>query len=167
MSTGQGAPGGDVTRSTRVAAAPERVWALVSDLPGMGRFSPESTGGRWSGPVQGPAVGAVFRGRNARGLRRWGTRSTVVACEPGRTFAFDVASVGLPVARWRYDVEPDGAGGCVVTESWTDRRGRLLVVLGALLTGVGDRRAYAGESMEVTLQRVKQAAEDGSVAGRA
>ena len=64
----------------------------------------------------------------------------------------------VPVARWRYDVEPVGSG-CRLTESWTDRRGALMTRLGALVTGVRDRRAYAATSMEVTLRRVKATAE--------
>ncbi|HVM27787.1 MAG TPA: SRPBCC family protein [Mycobacteriales bacterium] len=147
-----------VVRSTEVAAPPQRVWALVSDLPGMSRFSPESTGGRWEGEPAGPVVGARFRGTNVQGRRRWSTRSTVVEAEPGRAFAFEVTSMGLPVALWRYQLEPTGSG-CLLTESWTDRRGRLVTAVGALTTGVKDRRGYAGTSMELTLQRVKQEAE--------
>ena len=43
-----------------VAAAPGVVWALVSDLPRMGRFSPENLGGRWLRGATGPAVGVEF-----------------------------------------------------------------------------------------------------------
>jgi hypothetical protein len=59
-----------VRRSVEVAAPADQVWQLISDLPGMGRFSPENTGGRWT-RGDGPVVGAVFRGTNARGRRRW------------------------------------------------------------------------------------------------
>ncbi|MFN2524390.1 MAG: SRPBCC family protein, partial [Mycobacteriales bacterium] len=55
-----------VSRSTDVDAPADVVWGLVSDLPGMGRLSPENTGGRWSGGATGPAVGARFRGANRR-----------------------------------------------------------------------------------------------------
>jgi hypothetical protein len=127
----------------------------------MGRFSPEATGGTWSGDRAGPAVGAVFRGRNAQGRRRWSTRSTVVACEPGRLFAFAVSAAGLPVAEWRYDLEPT-QDGCRVTETWTDRRGGLIRRVGALTTGVSDRRDYAAASIATTLQGIKQAAEGNS-----
>jgi hypothetical protein len=65
-------------------------------------------------------------------VRRWATRSTVSGCEPGRAFAFDVSSLGLLVARWRYDVEP-----------------------------------AAAESIQVTLRRVKAAAEREPVTGGA
>lgn len=144
-------------RSLDVDAPAERVWALVSDLPGMGAFSPGNRGGRWV-RGDGPQVGAVFVGRNGGGRRRWSTRSTVVRSEPGRAFAFDVASGGLPVARWSYELAPT-ATGCRLTESWQDRRGRLVTVLGRLVTGVGDRRAYTASSIEQTLHSVKARAE--------
>ena len=152
-----------VERSVQVAAAPEAVWDLVSDLPAMGRFSPEATGGRWV-HGGGPVVGGVFRGTNAQGRRRWSTRSTVVEAERGRGFAFEVASAGLPVARWAYRIEP-ADGGCRVTETWTDRRGRLVAAVGALLTGTRDREAFTGTSIEQTLQRVKARAEEADSTG--
>ena len=148
-----------ISRSTTVAAPPERVWALVSDLPAMGEYSPENRGGRWvSG--DGPVVGAVFVGSHGAGRRRWSTRCTVVRSEPGRAFAFDVSSAGLPVARWSYEVEPTGTG-CRLTERWEDRRGRLVTTVGRLVTGVGDRQAYTAQSIETTLQAVKERAERG------
>ena len=149
-----------VSLSVDVKAPPEVVWALVSDLPGMGAYSPESTGGSWAGGASGPAVGAVFRGTNASGSRSWSTRSTVVACEPGRRFAFDVRSVGLAVAQWSYDLEPTGSG-CRVTETWQDRRGAVVGVAGRLLTGVADRAAFTAGSIEATLAAVKARAETG------
>jgi hypothetical protein len=147
-----------VTRSTVVAAPPDEVFGLVSDLPGMGRFSPEAVGGSWADGRTEPAVGAVFHGRNAQGRRRWATRSTVTVCEPGRAFAFEVSSLGLPVAEWRYELAPEGEG-TRLTESWVDRRGRLLRAVGGLVTGVSDREEYAAVSIETTLERVRSAAE--------
>ena len=146
-----------VRRSVHVAAPAERVWALVSDLPGMGAFSPENRGGRW---VQGdgPDVGSVFVGSNGRGARRWSTRCTVTRSEPGQEFAFDVASVGMPVARWSYELEP-ADGGCRLSETWEDRRGALMRRLGVLVTGVSDRGAFTASSIEHTLAQVKTAAE--------
>lgn len=147
-----------ISRSTSVAAPPERVWELVADLPAMGEYSPENVGGEWAGGATGPAVGAVFRGRNRSGRRRWSTRCTVTVCEPGRAFAFTVAAAGLPVAQWRYDVEPE-PDGCRLTETWTDRRGRLITWIGRRTTGVADRAAFTAQSIEQTLNRVKVRAE--------
>ena len=151
-------PAGTISRSTVVAAPPERVWELVSDLPGMGRFSPENAGGRWAGGATGPAVGARFRGSNRAGRRRWSTSSTVTRCEPGRAFSFVVTAGGLGVAQWSYDLEPV-EGGTRVTETWQDRRSSLMSVLGRLTTGVQDRESFTAKSIEQTLAAVKAAAE--------
>ncbi len=151
-------PATTLSRTTTIAASPQRVFELVSDLPGMGRFSPENAGGRWLGGATGPAVGVGFRGQNRRGLHRWSTRCTVTRCEPGRAFAFAVSSMGLPVADWAYAIEPDGDGSRL-TETWTDRRGGLITLAGRLVSGVVDRSAFTVESIERTLAGVKQAAE--------
>ena len=81
-----------------IAAPAETVWALVSDLPRMGEWSPENAGGKWVKGATGPALGAVFEGTNKNGFRRWSTMVTVIACEPG---------VRLRV---RGDVRPVGRG---------------------------------------------------------
>ena len=143
-----------------VDAPAEQVWALVSDLPGMGAFSPENRGGRWVGG-KGPELGAVLIGTNGSGLRRWSTRSTVVRCEPGRAFAFDVSFLRAPVARWSYELEPTPTG-CRLTESWQDRRGSLFARTAGLTTGVSDRAAFTATSIERTLQGIKRKAESGN-----
>lgn len=153
-----------LSRSTSVEAPPQRVWDLVTDLPRMGEFSPENVGGSWVGAAPGPALGAVFRGRNRRGAHRWSTRCTVTRCEPGRAFAFAVSSLGLPVAEWAYELEPTPEG-CRLTETWTDRRGALVTAAGRLISGVGDRAGFTATSIEQTLARVKAQAEqqDGAI----
>ena len=150
-----------VRSSIDIAAPPEQVWALVSDLPGMGRFSPENAGGVWQ-RGGGPVTGAVFRGTNAQGRRRWSTRCTVVRAEPGSAFAFEVRAGGLPVAQWSYELTPTRFG-CTLTETWEDRRGWLLTRVGGLATGVQDRAAYTSKSIDHTLAAVKAAAEGAPV----
>lgn len=147
-----------VSMTQHIEAAPEAVYALVSDLPRMGEWSPENTGGRWLGGAAAPAVGARFKGTNRNGARRWSTTCTVVEATPGEAFAFDVAAAGLAVARWRYRITPSGTG-CDVTETWTDRRNKLMDVLGGLGSGVTDRRTFTESSMRTTLERLKEAAE--------
>ena len=70
--------------SVRVDAAPEKVFALVSDVTRIGEFSPETFEGEWLDGASGPALGARFRGhvrRNGRGPVYW-TTCTVTAYEP-------------------------------------------------------------------------------------
>jgi len=150
--------GEQVSRTVAVDAPTERVWDLVSDLPGMGRFSPENTGGQWVKGADGPAVGARFRGSNRAGWRRWGTQVVVVRCVPGLELAFTAAAAGMVSSEWGYVLHTTGSG-CAVTETWTDRRGRVITVLGRLVTGVSDRAAFSATSIEHTLAGIKALAE--------
>jgi Polyketide cyclase / dehydrase and lipid transport len=151
----------ELSVSIDVAAGPEVVWGLVSDLARMGDWSPECTGVKWAGAAPGPSgptVGAVFKGRNRNGIRRWSTKGTIVVADPNRRIAWDIAALGLPGARWSYTIEP-GDGGCRVTESWEDKRGALLSFVGPMATGVKDRAAHNEAGMRTTLERLKAAAE--------
>jgi uncharacterized protein YndB with AHSA1/START domain len=148
-----------VSVSTRVAAPPERVYDLVSDVVRMGEWSPETVRCRWLGGATGPAVGARFAGTNSFRRLTWRTECQVTAAERGREFAFEVTGGGfLPVAVWRYELRPVD-GGCEVTEHWTDRRGTLLRWYGRLILAVPDRAEHNRRGMEQTLARLKAAAE--------
>ena len=102
--------------------------------------------------------GAVFKGHNANRGRSWTTTCTVTHAEPGRVFAFDVKHTVVPVAHWRYDIEPVD-GGCRVTEQTWDRRPGWFRKPAGLATGVSDRASTNARNIEVTLQRLKAAAE--------
>jgi ligand-binding SRPBCC domain-containing protein len=147
------------TAVTREIAAPaDTVWALVADLPRMGEWSPENAGGTWVKGATGPALGAVFKGHNRNGIRRWSTKVTVVACEPGKVFEFAVTSGPLEVANWRYELEDtDSGSGCRVTESWQDKRKPWFATVARV---TGDHSAeHTRRQMEETLARLAVAAE--------
>lgn len=149
--------------STTIDAPPEAVYRLVSDLPRMGEWSPECVKCEWLGGAKEAAPGAQFKGYNRRGVRRWSTKSEVVVAEPGREIAWDTKSVfNLPVARWRYRIEPAPGGGSKVIESTEDRRGGVMKVLGLLASGVSDRKTHNTEGMRATLERIKAEAEAAS-----
>ena len=96
------------------------VWTLVSDVRNTGRFSPETFDAEWLDGATGPEVGARFRGhvkRNEIGPTYW-TTCRVTACEPGRTFGFEVLVGNRAVNNWRYEFEPVG-DGTDVTESFS------------------------------------------------
>ena len=71
-----------------IAAPAATVWALVSDLPRMGEWSPENRGGQWVKGATGPVPGARFKGENRNGDKSWSTDAKVVDAEPGRRFSF-------------------------------------------------------------------------------
>jgi len=148
----------EVEVSTTVKADPVTVWRLVSDLPRMGEWSPENTGGRWLDGATGPAKGARFRGTNKHGLLRWSTTVTVTAADEGREFAFEVSSGPLSVATWRYTLEATG-DTTTVTESWSDRRPRWMKIGSIPVMGVADRAGHNRRNMEATLAALKTTAE--------
>ena len=144
-----------------VAAPPEKVWAMISDVTRMCEFSPENTKCQWIGATKAPVVGARFRGTNVNGKRTWKTVATVVEAQPGVSFAFAVKVGLLPIARWEYRFDASGAGECRVTETFTDLRGVVARILGGPVTGVTDRMTHNRAGMEATLERVAAAAEAG------
>lgn len=160
-------PAPTVSASVTIDAAPESVYALITDLPTLAELAEEAVAMCWrTGDAARP--GAVFTGRNQNGGHRWSTTCTVTDADPGRVFAFDVRTAIVPVARWRYDIAgivtagPATAdGGCRVTESTWDRRPRWIVGMTRLTTGVTDRTAANAKHIRVTLQRLKERAEAG------
>src|SRR5687767_14635864 len=143
---------GSVT--VHMAAPPERIWDLVSDVTKVGRYSPETFEAEWLDGATGPAVGARFRGhvkRNGRGPTYW-TKCTVIASEPGREFAFGVGPGDTPLSVWRYQLQPSG-DGTDVTESFTLARTKLLRLYWALLRWTRGKTNRDG--MRTTLERVK------------
>jgi uncharacterized protein YndB with AHSA1/START domain len=148
----------DVHVERKIAAAPEAVWALVSDVTRMGEWSPETVGCEWVGDTKQPVVGARFKGRNQSGWRKWSTVCSVVEAAPGKSFVFEVKAGPFDISRWEYKFEP-ADGGTRVTESWTDRRPKLMEVISRPIMGVSDRAGHNRETMQATLERLAAAAE--------
>jgi uncharacterized protein YndB with AHSA1/START domain len=148
-----------VTAQREIAATPEAVWALISDVTRMGEFSPENVGCEWIGDRREPVVGARFRGTNRNGKRQWKTACRVVQSEPARVFAFEVKAAGLRVARWEYRIDPTDGDGCRVAETWVDQRGKLVTWLGGPVSGVRNRADHNRTGIVTTLARVAAAAE--------
>lgn len=147
-----------VTRD--IAASPEKVWSLITDLPRMGEWSPENQGGEWMNGATGPEVGASFKGRNSNDKKSWSTVVKVNACEVPRTFSFGLMVYGKNWCDWVYEIEPAGAGSRV-THSWVDHRGRVSNFLGKLVSGVSDRASHNRKNMERTLDNLAKAAAAG------
>ena len=156
---------GDVSVQAEIAAPAHVLYGMVADLPRMGEWSPECERVEWSGGATAAAVGARFTGHNRNGSRRWSTHGTVTRADPGHGFAFEVRSVlNLPVSLWSYRFVDAGDGRCLVTESTEDRRGAVIRLLGRLATGISDRESRNRETMTLTLERLRQAAENGVAA---
>ena len=140
--------------TVHMAATPQEIWDLVSDVTKIGRYSPETFEAEWLEGATGPTVGAKFRGhvkRNGIGPIYW-TTCTVLESEPGRVFRFGVGPSEKPLSTWGYQLEPAG-DGTDVTESFSLAPTLPLRLYWALL-GWSRGRTNRND-MRTTLERVK------------
>jgi hypothetical protein len=145
----------DVEERITVAAPPETIYNAVADVRRLATWSPECFAvWIWRRRDGRPAN---FVGWNRRGPFVWFTTCAVRVAEPGREFAFDVTTFGMPVSRWGYRFSAAGTG-TEVTEYWQDRRGRRTMTLGRIFTGRSAtmRPQINRDGMRVTLERLKQ-----------
>ena len=144
-----------------IAAPPGTVYDLVSDITRMGEWSPECRRCTWVKGTTGPTVGARFRARN-KGRRgpSWFNTPTVTVAEPGREFAFNRSGPGIGSYTWRYRLEPTESGTRVI-ESYDVERPLAAAMnwMTEKWVGSADRDADLREGMQVTLSRIKAAAE--------
>ncbi|CAB4633612.1 MAG: SRPBCC family protein [Actinobacteria bacterium] len=142
-----------------ISAPAELVWALVTDLPRMGEWSPENLGGEWVKGATGAAVGARFKGRNKNGNKAWSSSVKVNEVDAPNKFSFALMALGKNWCDWVYEITPSGAG-CTVTHSWIDHRSKFADRLGKLVSGVSNRAEHNRRNMEATLKNLKAAAEN-------
>ena len=145
----------DVEERITVDAPPETIYRAVADVRRIAKWSPECFAvWVWRRDAGQPAR---FVGWNRRGPFLWFTTCTVRVAEPGREFAFDVTTFGMPVSRWGYRFNATDAG-TEVTEYWQDRRGRGAMTLGRIFTGRSAtmRPQVNRDGMRTTLERLKQ-----------
>jgi uncharacterized protein YndB with AHSA1/START domain len=94
-----------------IAAPPERVWELVSDIDLMPCLSAELQSVEWLDGGAGAALGARFVGRSKHeALGEWATTSHIVEYEPPRVLAWAVEDPQHPTAIWRFTLEPQNGG---------------------------------------------------------
>lgn len=143
--------------SLRIAAPPQRLYDLLSDITQMPRWSPETYRTRWIRGATRAVPGARFRGTNRWRWIRWTTTVEVEVADPGRELTFVTVLSGRKRTRWSYTFEAQN-GGTMVTESRTS-----LSV--SLVRGNFDRFFMRGHvesytsGMRMTLERLRAVAE--------
>ncbi|MGY1722989.1 SRPBCC family protein [Blastococcus sp. SYSU DS0533] len=154
--------------STLIAAPPDQVYALLSDVTRTPEFSPEVRSCRWLDGATGPAVGARFEAVNAsRSGRTWKNRPVVRVADPGREFAFARTEPMAGTVLWRYRLEQAGDRTRVV-EGYEVERPVTRVgwfVIERVFKG-GNRREELRAGMETTLARLKAVAEEAAARAR-
>lgn len=150
------------TATIDIAAPADEVYALVADLTNMGAWSPETHKVEWLDGATAAVPGARFKGWNHTQVGplplKWSTTCVVRQADPGRTLSFDTTTSG---ARWTYRFEPTADGtGCTVTETREEIASPFLVKVAWVSKKFANhRRDQLAAGMEVTLQRLKAAAE--------
>ncbi len=147
--------------SIDIAAPPERVYELVSDITRMGEWSPECYQCAWTDGATGPVLGARFKAKNKGGRGpSWSNSPVVTSAEVGREFAFNRKGPGIGSYTWRYVMEPTPTG-TKLTESFNAERrlGKAMTLLTMKWTGSADRDVDLHQGMLTTLGRIKAAAE--------
>lgn len=145
--------------SIEIAAGADELYALVSDLPRIGEWSPECERVEWEGDVTDPVEGTTFLGYNAVGPGRrirYKRHGTVLIASPGKAFSFITDEGGRPSTAWHYTFEPLDDGRTRVTEGyevrWIPKWARVLDV-------PTNRHKELLEGMRTTLENLKATAE--------
>lgn len=104
-----------------IAASPQRVWEVITDITVMPKFSSELQGVEWADGFSAAHRGAQFLGHNRHPqVGEWTTRSEIVEFEPGQLFAWAVGDPANPSATWRFELSPIPGGSRL---SYTGRIG--------------------------------------------
>jgi uncharacterized protein YndB with AHSA1/START domain len=146
-----------LSASVEVAATPDSVWDVVSDVSRMSEWSPECRKIVVLGsPKQG--VGTKLLGLNRRGWAMWPTTSKVVRFEPGKAVAWKTRESG---ATWTYELAPTASGTVL-----TGRRELPAFTVGTklmapLIGGADGHDQELAAGIRTTLERIKAAVERG------
>jgi hypothetical protein len=142
-----------ISATVEIAADPEVVWEVVSDLRRMPEFSPEL---RKAFVLGRAGVGANILGINRRKLVVWPTTSKVVRWEPGRAVAWKTRESG---ATWVYELEATATGTAVTGRRVLPRFTFATSLLGPVLGGAEGHDAELAAGIRTTLERIKAVAE--------
>jgi len=109
----------DAHVEVEVAASPEQVWKVLTDVTRVGEWSHECRSATWLPGHHAPALGAQFAGSNKSGLVSWGRRCTITALEPLRLMVYKTSG-GVPPdsTEWRFDLTQTSTGGTRITQSF-------------------------------------------------
>jgi uncharacterized protein YndB with AHSA1/START domain len=155
------APTGSADRELRaetvIAAPPEAVWAVLSDVRRMPELSPELV--RML-PLKagGLRPGQWYLGVNRRKAVVWPTRSVVSDVQRGKRLVWDTKTSG---AQWIWELAPEGEGTRVVHRRPVPRRltPSSFVFAKAFLGGVGGHADELEHGMAQSVARLKAAVE--------
>jgi uncharacterized protein YndB with AHSA1/START domain len=141
--------------SVEIAAAPETVWPVVSDVARMSEWSPECRRILVLGAPRS-GLGTRLLGINRRGWAVWPTLSTVVRFEPATAVAWKTRESG---ATWTYELEATAAGTRLTGRRDMDDFTLVTKLFGPLIGGADGHDQELAEGIATTLDRIKAVVE--------
>lgn len=148
-----------IEASIDIAASPAAVWAVVSDLRNMPRWSPQGVKVFQRGAT---GVGARFLNINRRGPLVWPTRSQIVRFTPEQEIAWRVKD-NLTV--WSIGLAPNADGGTTVTQRREAPQGISDISVSLTKLAFGGVDSFGAElqrDMQTTLGLIKTEIEGGA-----
>ena len=145
-----------IEATVEIDAPTTKVWALVSDLRNMRRWSPQNARTFLRGDG---GVGTRMVNINRRGLLVWPTQSEVVRFAPEKEIAFRVKE---NFTVWSYELEDLGDGRTRVTSRREAPKGISDLSVGLTKVAFGGVDRFTTEleqGMQETLSRIKADAE--------
>lgn len=138
-----------------IDASPDKVWALVSDLRLMSKWSPQCTLMKAFGPLR---PGTKTINVNRRNFLVWPTTSQVTEVIPERKLAFRVNANNTI---WSYELEPTATGTRLVESRHAENGVKPMsnFVVNAVMGGVPSFERELVDGMNASLSRIKAAAE--------
>ncbi|MEU0542362.1 SRPBCC family protein [Nocardia sp. NPDC005978] len=138
-----------------IAATPEQVWSVISDLKRMPEFSPQCIRMQPLGKVK---TGTWTVNLNKDGAKVWPTTSRIVRFEPNRALAFRMTENRTI---WSYTLEPT-AEGTRVTQRRDVPNGVTWIVRKVIDTTLGGEASFEAalvSGMNETLGKIKKSVE--------
>jgi len=149
-----------ISASVDIAAPPEAVWTVVSDVTRMPEWSPELRRLFVLGSRE-PRVGMQLLGINRRGYAAWPTTSKVVRFEPGRAVAWKTRESG---ATWTYELEPVDGGTRLTGRRDLPKFTIGTTLMAPLIGGADGHDRELADGIRATLERIKVTVEASSTA---
>jgi uncharacterized protein YndB with AHSA1/START domain len=143
----------ELTAEIDINAAPAAVWALISDLSNMSRWSPQVVRTK---VIPSPTrLGSRMINLNKQGWKRWPTNGKVVRFEEEKEIGFRITENRTI---WSFTLEPTATGGTHVTHKREAPDG--ISMLSTVLTkaALGGQEPFVAElrkGMAQTLSRIK------------
>jgi uncharacterized protein YndB with AHSA1/START domain len=140
-----------------IEAPPARVWALISDLRLMPKWSPQCRLMKPFGPLR---RGTKTVNINRRGYLLWPTTGQVTEVIPEQKLSFRVNANNTI---WTYELQPHDTGTRVIESRHAENgvKATSNLVISTLFGGVPSFERELVEGMNASLARIKAAAETG------